>query len=41
MKNKFDRKNVTITVLLNEKLKKQKKKKKNKRVWHFKNVEMF
>lgn len=27
MKNKFDRKNVTITVLLNEKLKKQKKKK--------------
>lgn len=28
MKNKFDRKNVTITVLLNEKLKKQKKKNK-------------
>lgn len=29
MKNKFDRKNVTITVLLNEKLKKQKKKQTN------------
>lgn len=44
MKNKFDRKNVTITVLLNEKFKEQKKnqkKQKNKRVWHFKNFEMF
>lgn len=41
MKNKFDRKNVTITVLLNEKFKEQKKKLKNKRVWHFKNFEMF